>query len=70
MLLGLYVYRYDGKKAGFFRMFLREGIARSISGFVFFLGLLWKLWDKERQGWHDKILSTHVVEIERGIFRS
>jgi len=70
VLLGLYVYRYDGKKAGFFRMFLREGIGKSISGAVFLLGLLWVLRDKERQGWHDKILKTHVVEVERSIERS
>ncbi len=65
MILGLYVYRYDGKRAGFFRMFLREGIGKAISTVVLWLGLLWILWDKEKQGWHDKILSTHVVEIER-----
>jgi len=51
-------------------MFLREGIAKAVSEFISFLGLLWILWDKGRQGRHDKILSTHVVEIERGICRS
>ena len=65
MLFGLYVVRYDGRRAGFFRMFFREGIMKSVSAIVFSLGLLWIIWDKENQGWHDKLMRTHVVEYQR-----
>ena len=30
--------------------------------FVFCLGLFWVIWDKKKQGWHDKMASTVVVK--------
>ncbi|WP_270937650.1 RDD family protein [Falsiroseomonas oryzae] len=30
------------------------------------LGYLWALWDKRRQGWHDKMAGTLVVKDPRG----
>jgi len=30
---------------------------------VFFLGFLWVAWDKDKQGWHDKIAGTVVVRL-------
>jgi len=33
-----------------------------ISGVVLFLGYLWILIDKKKQGWHDKIARTYVVK--------
>jgi uncharacterized RDD family membrane protein YckC len=35
-----------------------------ISGLVFGLGYLWILWDKQRQGWHDKLAKTYVVKTD------
>jgi uncharacterized RDD family membrane protein YckC len=32
-----------------------------ISAWVIYLGFLWILIDKNKQGWHDKIASTYVV---------
>ena len=46
-------------------MFFREGIMKSVSAIVFSLGLLWIIWDKENQGWHDELMRTHVVEYQR-----
>ena len=63
-LLGLYVFKGDGKKAGFFRMFLREGIGKSISLGLLGLGALWIIWDKENRTWHDMLLKTHVVKVK------
>jgi len=34
-----------------------------ISFAVFYLGVLWILVDSQRQGWHDKIASTVVIEV-------
>ena len=65
-LLGVRVITADDRVAGFFTMLVREWVGRWISGFVFGLGYLWILFDKENQGWHDKFMSTYVVVSERG----
>ena len=46
-----------GYKKGFFRW-----VGMEISGLVLFLGYIWILIDKKRQGWHDKIAGTYVVK--------
>ncbi len=61
-LLGMYVMREDGTRAGFGTMLVREWIGKLISGFVLALGFLWILFDRDNQGWHDKLVSTYVVE--------
>jgi len=60
--LGMLVVKETGEPAGFGTMLLREWIGKFISGLVFSLGYLWILIDKDRQGWHDKLASTYVVE--------
>ena len=34
-----------------------------ISAAVFYLGFIWILFDSKRQGWHDKIASTVMIEV-------
>jgi len=46
-----------GYKKGFFRW-----VGMEISGMILFLGYLWILIDKRKQGWHDKIAGTYVVK--------
>jgi uncharacterized RDD family membrane protein YckC len=36
--------------------------AMYLSGFACYLGYLWMLWDDRSQTWHDKIVSTVVVD--------
>lgn len=36
-------------------------LAEFLSGLPLGLGYLWVLWDRDRQGWHDKLASTLVV---------
>jgi uncharacterized RDD family membrane protein YckC len=62
MVLGMRVVKADGRRAGFFTMLFRELIGKSISFIFISLGYLWILLDRERQGWHDKLASTYVVE--------
>lgn len=38
-----------------------RGIVQSIGMYVFGVGVLWILWDPQRQGWHDKAVSSIVV---------
>jgi uncharacterized RDD family membrane protein YckC len=61
-ILAMTVVTEDGGPASFLRMLGREWIGKWISAVVFFLGYLWILFDPERQGWHDKLMSTWVVE--------
>ena len=60
-ILGMRVYKVTGEPAGFGTMLLREVVGKLISGLVIYLGFLWIIWDRERQGWHDKIAGTVVL---------
>jgi len=60
--LGMRVVKESGSAAGFGTMLLREWIGKWLSSLVLGLGFLWILFDKDRQGWHDKLGSTYVVQ--------
>lgn len=60
-LLGMRAVKTDGERAGFFTMLIRELIVKYIVVIPIALGLLWIIWDEDRQGWHDKIMNTWVV---------
>jgi len=49
-----------GGPIGYGRAFVRT-IGRALSFFVFGLGYLWMLWDREKQTWHDKLAGSIVV---------
>jgi uncharacterized RDD family membrane protein YckC len=60
-LLGIRVIDFNsGGSIGYPRAFGRY-LGRYISGFVLLLGYLWMLWDREKQTWHDKLVSSVVV---------
>ena len=40
----------------------REMIGKLVSYLAFGIGILWLIFDPKRQGWHDKIAGTYVVE--------
>jgi uncharacterized RDD family membrane protein YckC len=50
----------DGKPITFQQALLRY-LGYFVSTLVFGLGFLWVLWDKRKQGWHDKIAGTVVI---------
>ena len=58
----LRVIRTDDAKVGLGKAFLREFVGRILSSLIFSLGYFWVIWDKEKQGWHDKIAKTYVVQ--------
>lgn len=62
-LLGIKVVCKDGEPPGWGRAFLRY-IGYIISAVVLSLGFMWVLFDKKRQGWHDKIAGTYVIDAE------
>lgn len=61
-ILGMRVVKEDGSQAGFGTMPIREWVGKWISGMIFGLGFLWILFDHDKQGWHDKLMNTYVIE--------
>lgn len=63
-LLGLKVVGPDGGTGGIgYGPAVMRLIGYFVSGFVFYLGFLWIIWDSTKQGWHDKIANTHVIKV-------
>ena len=60
IVLKLQVVRYDGGPLTF-PVALVRGLAAAFSALVFLLGFFWIGWDRDKQGWHDKIAGTVVV---------
>ena len=63
-LVGIRVVQDDGSIPSFLMMLVREWVAKWVSGLVFGIGFIWGLIDKDRQCWHDKLVSTYVVEVK------
>lgn len=59
--LNLKVVKTDGSYLDLVGAFLRY-IGLVISIMALFIGVLWVLFDAQKQGWHDKIASTYVVK--------
>jgi len=64
IVLRLQVMRHDGGPLTFLVALVR-GLAAAFSAVVLFLGFFWIGWDREKQGWHDKIAGTVVVRLPR-----
>ncbi len=66
VVLKLQVIRTDGGPVTFVVALVR-GLAAALSVIIFFLGFLWIAWDRDKQGWHDKIAGTEVVRLPRSL---
>lgn len=55
------VHKDTGKPMSTGNMFLRETFGRLISGMLFLFGYIWILIDKDKQAFHDKLVSSVVV---------
>jgi uncharacterized RDD family membrane protein YckC len=58
--------RQDGQPLSFLTAFVRI-LAALFSACVLFLGFFWIGWDRDKQGWHDKIAGTVVVRLPRAV---
>lgn len=65
IILNLKVVRLDNQPVTFVVALVR-GLSAALSVIVLFLGFLWIAWDKDKQGWHDRIAGTVVVRLPRG----
>lgn len=48
-------------------VFYREVVGRILAGASLLIGYLWAAFDKNRQGWHDKVADTYVMKKVRPI---
>jgi uncharacterized RDD family membrane protein YckC len=56
------VVRIDGRPIDYQTAVLRNIVGYLLSFLFFGLGIVWVLWDRRRQGWHDKLAKTVVVK--------
>ncbi len=61
-IMGLKVIPAAGGAMTYKKAFVRY-IGYLISEIPLFLGFIWIAFDKEKQGWHDKIAKTYVVKV-------
>lgn len=61
-MLGLKVVTLKRTNPGLLTIIIREVLGKFVSAIVLLLGFLWILFDKDKQGWHDKIAGTIVVK--------
>ncbi len=62
IVLKLKVVRTDGRPVTLVVALVR-GLAAAFSVVMLLLGFLWIAWDKDKQGWHDKIAGTVVIRL-------
>lgn len=65
-LLGMRVVLADGAPANWKTMVVREWFGKWISTVAVGIGLLWVLVDENHQGWHDRMVTTYVVQRPAG----
>ncbi len=61
LILGLRIVREEDISLVFRDVIIREIVGRFISTLGLGIGYLWILFDKRRQGWHDKMARTLVI---------
>jgi uncharacterized RDD family membrane protein YckC len=62
MALGITIVTEDGKSISTGRALIRY-FGYIVCGFSpFWLGFWWIIWDKKKQGWHDKLANTYVIK--------
>ena len=58
---GVSVVDEEGNKPGVALAIPREMVGRFVATISFGVGIIWVIFDKNRQGWHDKMAGTYVV---------
>ena len=66
MVLRIKVVDARGNRPGLGVAAMREILGKTLSALALYIGFLWIAWDKQKQGWHDKIANTYVVKAVKG----
>jgi uncharacterized RDD family membrane protein YckC len=62
-ILGIKVVGTDGNPVSSGKALLRY-VGYVVSGIALSIGFLWMEFDRKRQGWHDKLAGTYVVDVD------
>ncbi len=62
-ILGLKIVKVSGEPIGAGAAFLRW-VGYLVSALFFWLGFIWVIFDRKKQGWHDKIAETVVLDVK------
>ena len=65
LLTGTIIVSSNGKRLSFWKAFFRNHIGYKVSGIFLWLGFIWILIDKERRSWHDQIVDTYVLLLNK-----
>ena len=60
---GISVVDENGNKPGVAVAIPREMVGRFVATITFGIGIIWVVFDKNHQGWHDKMAGTYVVVV-------
>lgn len=60
--IGIRIVRADGRRPDFRDLALRHCIGYPLAILCVGIGILWMIWDRKQQGWHDKLSGTLVVK--------
>lgn len=60
---GISVVDEEGNKPGVAVAIPREVVGRFVATITFCVGIIWIVFDKNHQGWHDKMAGTYVVVV-------
>ncbi|MBI2601263.1 RDD family protein [Candidatus Daviesbacteria bacterium] len=64
MLFHIKVVNTNYQKLTFMQVIKREILGKLISSVLFSLGFIWAAFDDQKQGWHDKIAKTYVIDTQ------
>jgi uncharacterized RDD family membrane protein YckC len=59
---GIRIIELDGNIPSLWKLALREFLKLISLCTLLIIGFLWIIWDKRKQGWHDKIVGTYVTK--------
>lgn len=68
LLTGTRIVNSNGQTLSFWRAFFRNQIGYVVSGTFLWLGFVWILFDKEVRAWHDMIVDSYVIVVNKKIY--
>jgi len=68
LLTGTRIVTSNGQTLSFWRAFFRNQMGYMVSGAFLWLGFIWIFFDKEVRAWHDMIVDSYVIVVNKTIF--
>lgn len=67
LLTGTRIVNSNGQNLSFWRAFFRNQMGYMVSGAFLWLGFIWVFFDKEVRTWHDMIVDSYVIVVNKTI---